>query len=158
VSLGELNFGASDWILAGWVVLENQVCNHNYTTPANERGPDAQCTPDPEAAAAVGRSAGRSASPAVSLRRAQSSSQALYGDVPSPRNVRRACPRERCAAPTCAGGMGNSRRTCSAAGPVHGLATDVSGRQERHPEVAVQADVDDEPLHHYYALQQHRVH
>jgi hypothetical protein len=39
VSLGKLNFGAPDWILGGWVVLENKVCYHNYTTPANERGP-----------------------------------------------------------------------------------------------------------------------
>jgi hypothetical protein len=31
--------GAPDWILGGWVVLENKVCYHNYTTPANERGP-----------------------------------------------------------------------------------------------------------------------
>jgi hypothetical protein len=31
---------APDWILGGWVVLENKVCYHNYITPANERGPD----------------------------------------------------------------------------------------------------------------------
>jgi hypothetical protein len=39
VSIGKLNFAAPDWILGGWVVLKNKVCNHNYTTPANERGP-----------------------------------------------------------------------------------------------------------------------
>ena len=39
--LGKLNFGAPDWILGGWVVLQKKVCNHNYTTPANEQGPGA---------------------------------------------------------------------------------------------------------------------
>ena len=39
MSLGKLNFGAPDWILGGWVVLQKKVCNHNYTTPANEQGP-----------------------------------------------------------------------------------------------------------------------
>ena len=41
MSLGKLNFGAPHWILGGWVVLQKKVCNHNYTTPANERGPAA---------------------------------------------------------------------------------------------------------------------
>jgi hypothetical protein len=42
VSIGKLNFAAQDWILGGWVVLKNKVCYHNYTTPANERGPGRQ--------------------------------------------------------------------------------------------------------------------
>eukprot|EP01047_Picozoa_sp_COSAG01_P028323 COSAG01_NODE_1899_length_8965_cov_3.885969_6_plen_86_part_00 len=33
VSLGKLNFGAQDWILGGWVVLENQRHSH-ATTPS----------------------------------------------------------------------------------------------------------------------------
>eukprot|EP01049_Picozoa_sp_SAG25_P006411 SAG25_NODE_481_length_7507_cov_80.752160_7_plen_111_part_00 len=37
--LGKLNFGAPHWILGGWVVLQNKVCDHNYTTLANEQGP-----------------------------------------------------------------------------------------------------------------------
>jgi hypothetical protein len=39
--LGKLNFGAPHWILGGWVVLQNMVCDHNYTTLANEQGPGA---------------------------------------------------------------------------------------------------------------------
>jgi hypothetical protein len=45
VSKGKLNFAAPDWILGGWVVLKNKVCNHNYTTPANERGPARRMPP-----------------------------------------------------------------------------------------------------------------
>jgi hypothetical protein len=37
--LGKLNFGAPHWILGGWVVLQNKVCDHNHTTLANEQGP-----------------------------------------------------------------------------------------------------------------------
>ena len=55
VSLGKLNFGAPDWILGGWVVLENQVCNHNYTTPANEQGPGRAAGSTPRGAGCCGR-------------------------------------------------------------------------------------------------------
>jgi hypothetical protein len=41
---GELNFGAPHWILGGWVVLQNMVCDHNYTALANEQGPGATVT------------------------------------------------------------------------------------------------------------------
>jgi hypothetical protein len=34
-----VNHGCGDPYLVGWVVLQNMVCDHNYTTLANEQGP-----------------------------------------------------------------------------------------------------------------------